>query len=90
MLSESRIGARIESGHSDGHVDEEDPLPGEEVDEDAAEEDAECGADATHGAPGAKGDVALAALLEGPDEDRERCRRDRRRSESLERAECDQ
>ncbi len=79
-----------ESSHSDGHVDEEDPLPGEEVDEDAAEEDTECGADATHGAPGAEGDVALAAFLEGPDEDRERCRRDRRRSEPLERAECDQ
>ncbi len=52
-------------GDADGDVDEEDPLPREEVDEDAAEEDAEGGADAADGAPGAQGDVALAAFLEG-------------------------
>ena len=73
---------------ADRDVDEEDPLPREEVGEDAAEEHAGGGADATDRTPAAQGDVALTAFLEGRDEDRQRRGRDRRGAEPLERAEA--
>ena len=68
---------------ADGDVDEEDPRPRQQVDEDAAEEDAGSGADAADRTPGAECDVALAALAEHRRQDREGGRRDRRCAESL-------
>jgi hypothetical protein len=50
---------------ADRHVDEEDPLPGEEVGEDPAEEDTGGGTEPTYRPPRAEGDVALAPLPEG-------------------------
>ena len=70
----------------DRDVDVEDPRPREEVDEDAAEQDAGCGTDAADRAPRAEGDVALTALAEHRRQDREGRRRDRRGTEALERA----
>ena len=71
----------------DRDVDEEDPLPREEVGEDPAEEDARRGADAADRAPGTERDVALAALREHRDEDRQRRRREHGGAETLKRAE---
>ena len=51
---------RGEGGDADGNVDEEDPLPGEEIGEDPAHEHAGRGAEAADRAPGAERDVALA------------------------------
>ena len=73
-----------------GDIDEEDPLPREQVGEDAARENAGCGPEAADGSPGAERDVALAALAEGRRQDRERRGRDRRRSEPLQPASEDE
>ena len=83
-------GGERERGEPDRDVDEEDPLPGEDVGEDAAEEHARGCAEATHGAPGTQGDVALPALAERRGQDRERGRRDRGGAQSLQRASGDQ
>ena len=68
----------------DRDVDVEDPRPRQEVDEDAAEQDAGCGADAADRTPRAEGDVALTALAEHGGQDREGGRGDRGRTEALE------
>ena len=67
-------GREEERGDADGDVDEEDPLPGERVGEDAAEQDAGRGAEAADRAPDAERDVALAAFGERRHQDRERGR----------------
>ena len=54
-------GRREHGDGGDGHVDEEDPLPAERVDQDAAGDDAERAADAGQRAPDAERDVALTA-----------------------------
>ena len=88
LLEEDR--SEDQRGDPDRDVHEEDPLPREEVDENAAEKHA-CGRpDAADRAPRAEGDVALAPLLEHGDEDRERGGRDRRRAEPLQGTESDQ
>jgi len=83
-------GAQNQRRDSDRHVHEEDPRPREVLDEDAAEQHAERGTDATDGTPAAQCDVPLAAFLEGRNEDRQRSRRDGCRTESLERSEGDE
>src|SRR4029453_12811469 len=60
-----------EPGDAHGNVHEEDPLPGQQVGEDAAQEDAGGGADAADRAPGAERDVALPSFGEGGGQDRE-------------------
>ena len=74
-LSLSRIGARMNAGHADGDVDEEDPLPAESVREDAAEQNARGCAEAADRAPDAECDVPLAAFGERRREDRQGRRR---------------
>ena len=70
---------------TDRHVHEEDPLPGEEVGQDPAHQDARGGADAADRAPRAERDVAVAPFVERRRQDRERRRRDRRGAEALQR-----
>ena len=89
-LSARRIGASDQGGDPDGDVDEEDPLPRQEVDQNAAEQNAGSGADAADRAPGAEGDVALTSLAEHRRQDREGGGRDRGCAETLERAGRDQ
>ena len=74
-------------GDSDRDVDEEDPFPGEEVGEDAAEEHAGRRSEAADRSPGAQRDVPLTPFLEGPDEDRQGGGRDGRGAETLQCAE---
>ncbi len=88
-LREQDRGER-ETGDADGDVDEEDPLPGEEVGEDPAHEDAGRGAEAADRPPGAERDVALFPLTEGRGQDRERRGGDRGRAQPLERPGRDQ
>ncbi len=77
-------------GDADRDVDEEDPLPGEQVGEDPAHQDACGSAEAADGTPGAERDVPLTALGERAGQDRERRRSDGRGAEALERAGADQ
>ena len=77
-------------GDADRDVEEEDPLPAQRVREDATEEHACGGTEATDGAPDAEGDVALLPLDEGRHQDRERGRRDDRRTQPLQGAGADQ
>ncbi len=77
-------------GEGDGNVDEEDPLPAEEVREDTAEQNARGGAEATDGPPDSERDVALAALAEGRRQNRESGRGDDRGPEALKRPGGDQ
>ena len=64
---------------ADRHVDEEDPLPAQQLGEHAAEQDARRSADGPHRAPVAECAVALVALFEGGGDDRQRGRARRRR-----------
>jgi hypothetical protein len=75
---------------ADRDVHEEDPLPGEELGQDPAEQDACHGAEAADGAPGAERDVALATLGEGRRHDRERGRCDRSCAQALDGARADE
>ena len=68
---------------ADRDVDEQDPLPAEQVGEDAADEHAGGAAGAAHGAPRRQRAVALRPLAERRREDRERRRRDDRAAEAL-------
>ena len=69
-----------ERDRTDRHVDEEDPLPAEPVDQHAAEDRADQRGDAGGGAPqGHRG--APAGGREDPGDDRHRLRRDHRRAE---------
>ena len=90
LLSREQDRREDEPGDADRDVHEEDPLPGEEIREDAAQEDAGRSAEAADRAPGAERDVALAPLGEGGGEDGERGRRDGGRAETLERPGGDQ
>ena len=74
----------------DRDVDEEDPRPGEEVGEDAAEQQADGAAARGDRAPDAHRLRPLLALREGRRHDRERGRRDERGAEALEPAREDQ
>ena len=74
----------------DGNVDEEDPAPGEQVGDDAAQQHAGGTAGAAHGAPDADRAVARRALGEGGRENRQRCRRDHGTAEALHGASRDQ
>ena len=60
-----------EAGGTDGHVDEEDPLPAEELGQDPARDHADSGAAPTDGSVDAERLVALRALLEEGHDDRE-------------------
>jgi hypothetical protein len=77
-------------GNSNRDVDPEDPLPREEVGEDAAEEHTGCRPEPADRPPRAERDVPLTAFLEGPHEDGQRSRSDRRSAEPLKRSESDQ
>ena len=89
-LSRSSTGASSDGGDADRDVDEEDPRPAQVARQQAAEQHADGGA-ATRGcAVDAEREVALAALGEGGDEERERGRREQRSAEALEGAERDQ
>src|SRR4029079_17423512 len=83
-------GRERQRGDPDREVDEEDPLPAQEIGEDTAEQHAGRGTEAADSAPDAERDVALLALGEGGHEDRQRRRRDDRRAEALNRAGADQ
>jgi hypothetical protein len=67
-----------ERAHTDGDVDEEDPLPAHVLGEHAAEKHADGGSRAGDGAEDAERLVALRALLEGDGGDREDGRREHR------------
>ncbi len=79
-----------EHEHADRHVDEEDPRPAEGARERAAEQHACRAAAAGDRAPDAESAVAVASLVEGRRQDRERGRREQGRAEPLQRAEGDQ
>ena len=83
-------GRERQRGDPDRDVEEEDPLPAQEVGEDAAEQHAGGGAEAADRAPDAERDVALLAFGEGRHEDRERGRGDDRRAEALDGPGADQ
>jgi hypothetical protein len=73
-----------------GHVDEKDPRPSQVRGQKAAQEHAG-GTAATRGrAPDAECAVALGALGERGHQDRQRCGREQRTAQALERAEADQ
>src|SRR5262249_22252313 len=69
LREEERAQDERRDPHRDVH--EEDPRPGEILDEDAAEQDTEGGTDAADRAPATERDVPLTAFLEGRDEDGE-------------------
>ena len=73
-LSVSRIGVAISEMIPTGTLTKKIHSQREDVDEDAAEQDAGGGADAADRAPRAEGDVALATLAEHRRQDRERGR----------------
>ena len=77
-------------GEADRHVDEEDPLPAQQVGEDAAEQQAEGAAAGRDRAPDAERLRALLALREGGGDDRERGGGDERAAEALERPGADE
>ena len=83
-------GRECQRGDPDRDVEEEDPLPAQEVGEDAAEQHAGCGSEAADRAPDAERDVALLAFGEGRHEDRQRRRGDDRRAEALDGPGADQ
>ena len=89
-LSSQQDRRQHESGDTDRHVDEEDPLPAEGVGQDSPEQYAGHGAEAADRTPGAEGDVALTAFAERRGEDRQCGRGDDRRAEALEGAGADQ
>ncbi len=73
-----------------GDVDEEDPFPRQEVDQNTAEQNAGSGTHTAHRAPRPEGDVALTSLAEHRRQDREGRGRDRGCAETLQRAGRDQ
>jgi DNA-binding MarR family transcriptional regulator len=75
---------------ADGHVDEEDPRPAQRAGQGAAEQDARSAAASRGCPPDAESEVSLTAFPEGRRQDRERGRREQRRSQALEGAEADQ
>ena len=75
---------------ADRDVHEEDPFPRQEVDEDAAEQDASGRTDTADRSPRTEGDVALATLGEHRHEDRQSRRGKGGRAEALQCAERDQ
>ena len=79
-----------EDGHADRQVDEEDPRPAQVRGEDAAEQHADGAADAGDRTPHGERDVPVAPLAEGGDDDRERCRREQRAAQALQRPRDDQ
>ena len=83
-------GRERQRGDPDRDVEEEDPLPAQEVGEDAAEQHAGGGAEAADRTPDAERDVALLAFGEGRHEDRQRGRGDDRRAEALDGTGADQ
>ena len=78
-----------ERDDADGHVDEEDPLPAEGVDQDTAEQRADQGRDAGDGAPQTHGRTAAVGREDAGD-DRHRLRRHECRAEALHDAGGDQ
>jgi hypothetical protein len=70
-------------GQPDGHVDQEDPVPAEELGEDAAGQHADRAAGPEHGPPDPEGPVALGALRERGGDDGQGGRRDHGAAESL-------
>ena len=72
-------------GDADGHVDEEDPLPREQLGQHAAQQQAERGAARGDRAPDAERLRAVGALLEGGRDDRQRGGGDQRGAEALQR-----
>ena len=94
---DARVAALVEQDrredeprHSDRNVDEEDPLPAEQVGQHAAEQHAGDGAERADRTPRAECGVPLLALRERRAEDRECCGRDHRGAEPLQRARADQ
>jgi hypothetical protein len=75
---------------ADGHVDEEDPRPGEVLRQRAAEDEADRRAADRDCRPHGKRAGTLGALLEGGRDDRERGGRDQRGAEALQRPRPDQ
>ena len=90
LLSREQDRGQRQRGDADGDVDEEDPLPGEDVGEDSTQEHARGGPEAADGAPRAEGDVPLATLGERGRQDRQRRGCDRRGSQALQSARTDQ
>ena len=72
-----------EDRRADRHVDEEDPAPAEHLDDRAAEQEADRAAGAGDRAPDSERPVALAALRERREDDRQRRGRDHRAAETL-------
>ena len=72
-----------EDRRADRHVDEEDPAPAEQLDDHATEQEAGRAAGAGDRAPDAERPVALAALRERREDDRQRRGRDHRAAEAL-------
>ena len=79
-----------EDGDADGHVDEEDPGPGEQVGKDSAEQEADGSATDRDRSPDAHRLRAVRSFREGDGDDRERGRRDQRGAKPLQAAEDDE
>src|SRR5581483_11126578 len=94
LQSRSALGeqprGQAEDDRADRQVDEEDPGPAQVRGEHSAEQDADRAAASRSSAPDAEGDVALASLAEGRDDDRQRRRREQRAAEPLQPAGDDQ
>jgi hypothetical protein len=75
---------------ADRHVDEEDPLPAQQLRQDAAEQHAGGSPDGAHRPPVAERAIALVALREGGGDDRQRGGRDDGAAEALHGARDDQ
>jgi len=58
-------GRRGQGEQHDGDVEEEDRAPPEALEQQAADDRAQCGAECRHGAPDANGDAALVFVVEG-------------------------
>jgi len=77
-------------GDADRHVDEEDPLPAQQVGQHASQQQAERAAASGDRAPHAQRLGAVLALGEGRGDDRQRGGGDERAAEALQPARCDE
>src|SRR4051812_23129560 len=88
LADEQRRGR--DQGDADRHVDEEDALPADRIDEHAAGDDAERAAQAGETAPDAHGQVAVAPMGERHGQDRERRGGEQRAAQALGRTRGDE